>query len=97
MEQEKVFEIKNEIEDLKRNKARVKVLIFATVVLFACDLISLLFSILTKHENVIESKEIGYFVVLAVTIAVFTVAFILFTKIEKKIEKLEDSIKKMDE
>ena len=97
MEQDRKIEINKEIEDLKRNKSRVKVLIFASSVLFACDLISLLFSILTKHENVIESKEIGYFVVLAVTIAVFTVAFILFNKIEKNIETLEESIKKMDE
>lgn len=97
MEQDRKIEINKEIEDLKRNKSRVKVLMFAASVLFACDLISLLFSILTKHENVIESKEIGYFVVLAVTIAVFTVAFILFNKIEKNIETLEESIKKMDE
>ena len=97
MEKEKILEIKQEIEDLKRNKSRVKVLMFATSIMFVCDLISLLFSILTKHENIIESKEIGYFVVLGVTIAVFAVAFILFNKIEKNIETLENVIKKMDE
>ena len=97
MEKEKILEIKQEIEDLKRNKSRVKVLMFATSIMFVCDLISLLFSILTKHENIIEAKEIGYFVVLGVTIAVFAVAFILFNKIEKNIETLENVIKKMDE
>ena len=97
MEKEKILEIKQEIEDLKRNKSRVKVLMFATSIMFVCDLISLLFSILTKHENIIEAKEIGYFVVLGVTIVVFAVAFILFNKIEKNIETLENVIKKMDE
>ena len=90
MKENKELENVIEKEQLNKNIDRLKVIKVASIILFVIDLISLIASLLTKKEFLIESKEIGYIVVLAVCIMIFTISIIFIKNTQKKISKLED-------
>ena len=89
MEENKDLMVKEEKEQLIKNKDRLKVIKIASIILFAIDLISLVFSLLTKKEFLIEAKEIGYIIVLAVCIIIFIISIIFIKKTQKKMLELE--------
>ena len=89
MEKEELLEEKKQ---LIKNKERCKVAIVSAIVLLFCDIVSLVFSILTKENNIIESKEIGYIIVSGVCVLILGAIIPILVKIKKDINKVKSQI-----
>ena len=89
MEKEELMEEKKQ---LIKNKERCKVAIVASIILLVCDIISLVFSILTKENNIIESKEIGYIIVSGVCVLIIVVLIPVLIKVKKDLNKVKSQI-----
>lgn len=90
MEENNVIETSVELEQLNKNKDRLKVLIIASIILFAFDILSLIFSLISKPELVIEAKEIGYIIVAIVCLVVFVLSLVMFNKTKKQVSEMQD-------
>ena len=90
MEENKVLELEEEIEQLTRKKDMVKISMIASIILSICAIASIIFSIIENNGLVVKTKEIGYFVVLAVCLIIFVVSLILFNQTKKQIENKMD-------
>lgn len=86
MEDNKVVELEEEIEQLTRKKDMVKIIMIASIIMSICDIASIIFSIIENNGFVVETKEIGYIVVLAVCLSIFVVSMILFNQTKKQLK-----------
>ena len=83
-------ELNEEIRQLTRKKDMVKIIMIASIIMSICDIASIIFSIIENNGLVVKTKEIGYFVVLAVCLIIFVVSLILFNQTKKQIENKMD-------
>lgn len=90
MDDNKELKLTEEKEQLIKNKDRLKVIMISSIILFIIDVISLLFSLLTNKELIINPREIGYIVVMIVCIVIFVISLLLINKSNKKLLDLED-------
>lgn len=90
MDDNKELKLTEEKEQLIKNKDRLKVIMISSIILFVIDVISLLFSLLTNKELIINPREIGYIVVMIVCIVIFVISLLLINKSNKKLLDLED-------
>ena len=86
MEENKVVELEEETEKLQRKKEMIKVVMIATIIMSICAIASIVFSIIENNGFVVETKEIGYIVVLAVCLTIFVVSMILFNQTKKQLK-----------
>ena len=90
MDDNKELKLTEEKEQLIKNKDRLKVIMISSIILFVIDVISLLFSLLTNKELIINPREIGYIVVMIVCIVIYVISLLLINKSNKKLLDLED-------
>ena len=76
-------------QQLVKNIERCRIIFVADFILLICSIVSLVFSIVTKENKIIESKEIGYIIVIVVMIIIFASITPMYVNLKRQIKELD--------
>ena len=77
-------------KELLTRKDRFKALVMGSVVVFLFATLSLIISLGTTSNETLQKEELGYIIVIAISIIVFTIFAILYYKTAQKIKNIQE-------